>query len=38
MATVKEILSKDQLLAMEDFAIGETDKNLSTLKRADRKV
>ena len=32
MATVKEILSKDQLLAMEDFAIKETDKILARLK------
>ena len=32
MATVKEILSKDQLLAMEDFAIEETDKILARLK------
>ena len=32
MATVKEILSKDQLLAMEDFVIGETDKILARLK------
>ena len=32
MATVKEILSKDQLLAMEDFAVGETDKILARLK------
>ena len=32
MATVKEILSKDQLLAMEDFSIKETDKILARLK------
>ena len=32
MATVKEILSKDQLLAMEDFAIEETDKILARMK------
>lgn len=32
MATVKEILSKDQLLAMEDFAVEETDKILTRLK------
>ena len=32
MTTVKEILSKDQLLAMEDFSIKETDKILARLK------
>lgn len=32
MATVKEILSKDKLLAMEDFAVEETDKILARLK------
>ena len=32
MATVKEILSKGQLLAMEDFVIEETDKILARLK------
>ena len=32
MATVKEILSKDQLLAMEDFSIKEADKILARLK------
>ena len=32
MATVKEILSKDQLLAMEDFSVEETDKILARLK------
>lgn len=32
MATVKEILSKDQLLAMEDFAVEETDKILAQMK------
>ena len=32
MATVKEILSKDQLLAMEDFAVEETDKILARMK------
>ena len=32
MATVKEILSKDQLLAMEDFAVEETDKIVARLK------
>ena len=32
MATVKEILSKDQLLAMEDFAVEETDKILPRVK------
>ena len=37
MATVKEILSKDQLLAMEDFAVGETDKILARLKELTEK-
>lgn len=32
MATVKEILSKDQLLAMEDFAVDETDKILARMR------
>ena len=32
MATLKEILSKDQLLAIEDFAVKETDKILARLK------
>ena len=37
MATVKEILSKDQLLAMEDFAVEETDKILARLKYLSEK-
>ena len=37
MATVKETLSKDQLLAMEDFAVGETDKILARLKELKEK-
>ena len=32
MATVKQILSKDQLLAMRIFSIEETDKILARLK------
>ena len=32
MATVKEILSKDQLEAMEDFSFKEYEKNLARLK------
>lgn len=37
MATVKEILSKDQLLAMKDFEIGETDKILARVKELSEK-
>lgn len=37
MATVKEILSKDQLLAMEDFSIKETDKILTRVKELSEK-
>ena len=32
MAIVKEILSKDQLLAIEDFSIEEADKILARIK------
>ena len=32
MEAVKEILSKDQLLAMEDFSIEEADKILAHIK------
>ena len=32
MATLKEILSKDQLLAMEDFAAEESEKIVARLK------
>ena len=37
MAIVKEILSKDQLLAMKDFEIGETDKFLARVKELSEK-
>ena len=37
MATLKEILSKDQLLAMEDFAVEETDKILARVKELKEK-
>ena len=38
MATVKEILSKDRLLAMKDFEIGETDKILAREKELSEKI
>lgn len=36
MATVKEILSKDQLLAMEDFADKEAEKLLERAKELNK--
>ena len=38
MEAVKETLSKDQLEAMEDFSIKESEKNSSTFKRTERTV
>ena len=38
MEAVKETLSKDQLEAMEDFSIKESEKNRSTFKRTERTV